>query len=135
VRHRLLDVLQRLAGEDRPRRIGVEEARRDADLDALPSSHRLREQPLEVAPVTGCGLVWWQMSATAISTRRGIDSRLTPTADRLGAMPIVCLLSHQSTSVSPASSVPSRSNSASRGAPGLGASALKPSAGARRAAG
>ena len=45
---RLLDVLQRLAGEDRPRRIGVEEARRDADLDAVLSSHRLREQPLEV---------------------------------------------------------------------------------------
>ncbi len=49
---RLLDVLQRLAGEDRPRRVGVEEARRDADLDAVAivaSSHRLPEQALEVA--------------------------------------------------------------------------------------
>jgi hypothetical protein len=38
VRNRLLDVLQRLAGEDRTIRIGVEEAGRDADEKTL--AHR-----------------------------------------------------------------------------------------------
>ena len=86
VRDRLLDVLQRLAGEDRPRRVGVEEAGRDADLESAlmrAFTSRLRNRRSKSAGVHGRGLVWWQMSAAAISTRRGICSRLTPTAARL----------------------------------------------------
>jgi putative glutamine amidotransferase len=40
----LLDVLQRLAGEDRALRVGVEEARRDAD--AGPRTHRAFRAPV-----------------------------------------------------------------------------------------
>ena len=44
-------------------------------------SHRLpRTGARSRRPCTGRGLVWWQMSATAISTSRGTCSRLTPTA-------------------------------------------------------
>src|SRR4029453_3485986 len=93
VRNRLLHVLQGLAGEQRPCGIGVHEAGRDADLQAGGAVHRhmsyiaSSNKRRKSAAVHGLGLVWWQMSATAISTRRASCSRLTPCAPSLPVMP------------------------------------------------
>src|SRR6185369_4058523 len=125
---RLLHVLQGLAREQRALRVGVHEAGGDPDLQALPLSLRDRFAPAaqlgsgtgseglafhrasysacsnsrwKSAAVQGRGLVWWHMSATAISTRRGMCPARTPCAPNLPARPMRALRSFSHCTNSP----------------------------------
>src|SRR4029450_4901183 len=88
--HRLLDVLQRLAGEGGPRRVGVEEAGADADLEARHVRHCIAasKKRRNSAAVQGRGLVWWHTSAVAISTSRGRCAAVTPRVARPPVRPM-----------------------------------------------